>query len=106
VILITEDAFMALYAPHVYSDPMRIALLEALLGELADRARVILILQDGIQVAGTVTTRPALQHFFDHNEQPGVNATVRLDDLERFSQQHVVWLDSICEVRRMPGAAV
>lgn len=97
---------MALYAPHVYSDPMRIALLEALLGELADRARVILVLQDGIRVAGTVTTRPALQHFFDHNEQPGVNATVRLDDLERFSQQHVVWLDSICEVRRVPGDAV
>lgn len=94
---------MALYAPHVYSDPMRIALLETLLGELADRARVILVLQDGIQVAGTVTTRPALQHFFDHNEQPGVNATVRLDDLGRFSQQHVVWLDSICEVRRVPG---
>lgn len=93
---------MALYAPHVYSDPARIALLETLLGELADQARVILVLQGGNRVAGTVTMRPALQHFFDHNEQPGVNATVRLEDLGRYSQQHVVWLDSISEVLHLP----
>lgn len=102
VVSITEDAVMIQYAPHVYSDPLRIALLEALLGRLVERERVVLVLQSGNRVAGTVSARPSLQHFFDHNEQSGVNATVRLDDLGRCSQQHVVWLDSICEVLRAP----
>lgn len=93
---------MIQYAPHVYSDPLRIALLEALLGQLAERERVILVLHSGNRVAGRVSARPSLRHFVDHNQQSGVNATVRLDDLGRASQQHVVWLDSICEVLRVP----
>ncbi len=57
------NAAMPLYAPHVYSDPMLIASLEALLGELPEQARVMLVLKDGSRVAGTVTAQPALQHF-------------------------------------------
>lgn len=95
---------MPLYAPHVYSDPTLIASLEALLGQLPEQARVMLVLKDGSRVAGTVTTQPALQHFADHNEQPGVNATVRLEDLLRACQQHVVWLDSVLQVLHLPAA--
>ncbi len=94
---------MVLYAPHVYTDPLRIALLETLLGELPGQARVLLILQDGSQVAGMVTVRPVLQEFFDPEEHIGVNATVRLDDLRRISQQHLIWLDSVREVQRLAG---
>ncbi|WP_269789957.1 DUF3247 family protein [Stenotrophomonas sp. Iso1] len=95
---------MAQYAPHVYSDPMTIALLETLAGELPVQARVMLVLDDGARVAGTVTMRPVLQHFADCDECPGVNATVRLDDLVRISQQHMLWLDSVRQVLRLPVA--
>ncbi|GEM_PF-298659 len=94
---------MALYAPHVYTDPAMIAWLEALAGELPGQARVLLVLKDGSRVSGTVTVRPCLQHFADHTEQPGVNAQVRLDDLVRISQQHVIWLDSVRQVLRLPA---
>ncbi|MNM47490.1 hypothetical protein D3C81_584560 [compost metagenome] len=93
---------MAQYAPHVYSDPMTIALLETLAGELPEQARVMLVLDNGARVAGTVTTRPVLRHFADCDECPGVNATVRLDDLVRVSQQHMLWLDSVRQVLRLP----
>ncbi len=93
---------MAQYAPHVYTDPMTIALLETLAGELPVRARVLLVLDDGARVAGTVAVRPVLEHFADHDECTGVNATVRLDDLVRISQQHMLWLDSVRQVLRLP----
>lgn len=92
---------MALYAPHVYSDPLTIAALETLAGELPGQARVMLVLKDGSRVAGTVVMRPCLQHFSDPAEQAGVNAMVRLDDLARISQQHVIWLDSVRQVLRL-----
>lgn len=93
---------MVLYAPHVYTDPVRIALLETLLGELPGQARVLLVLQDGSRVAGMVTMRPVLQQYFDCEEHIGVNGTVRLDDLRRISQQHLIWLDSVRQVLRLP----
>ncbi|WP_313645347.1 DUF3247 family protein [Stenotrophomonas sp.] len=96
---------MPLYAPHVYSDPMTIAALESLLGQLPGQARVMLVLKDGSRVAGTVSMRPALQHYADANEQPGVNGTVRLDDLVRACQQHVIWLDSVLDVLHLPEDA-
>ncbi|MGE8281317.1 MAG: DUF3247 family protein [Stenotrophomonas sp.] len=96
---------MPLYAPHVYSDPMTIAAMEALLGELPGQARVLLVLKDGSRVAGTVTARPALQHYADATEATGVNGTVRLDDLVRACQQHVIWLDSVLDVQHLPVEA-
>ena len=95
---------MALYAPHVYSDPLMIATLEALAGALPEQARVLLVLKDGGQVAGTVVMRPSLQAFSDPAEQSGVNAMVRLDDLVRISQQHVIWLDSVHQVLPLEAA--
>lgn len=94
---------MAQYAPNVYSDPLTIASLEALLGQLQEQARVLLVLKDGSRVAGTVAVQPTLQHFADHNEQPGVNGTVRLEDLVRACQQHVIWLDSVLQVLHLPA---
>lgn len=93
---------MALYAPHVHSDPARIALLETLLDELPEQACVVLVLRDGSRVAGRVSARPELQPFLDHDEHEGMNAMVRLDDLGRPEQRHMVWLDSIEEVVPVP----
>lgn len=93
---------MARYAPHVYSDQARIAVLEALIVQLPGEARVRLVLDDDSRVSGTVSVQPALQQFHDHTEQAGVNAMVRLDDLERPAQQHLIWLDSIREINQLP----
>ncbi len=93
---------MALYAPHVYSDPARIASLECLLDELPESACVVLVLRDGSRVAGRVSAQPQLQQFLDHDERPGVNAMVRMDDLGRPQQRHMVWLDSIEQVVPVP----
>ncbi|MCW4454451.1 DUF3247 family protein [Flavobacterium sp. MXW15] len=93
---------MARYAPHVYSDQPRIAALEALIAQLPDEARVQLTLDDGTRVLGTVSVRPALQLFFDHDNRQGMNAMVRIDDLDQPVQQHRIWLDRISEVRSLP----
>lgn len=89
---------MTRYAPHVYTDQPRITVLEHLISQLPGEARVQLVLEDGTRVTGTVSVQPTLQQFHDHNEQPGVNAMVRLDDLDRPAQQHLVWLDSVREI--------
>lgn len=93
---------MARYAPHVYSDQARISALEHLITQLRGEARVQLVLEDDTRVTGTVSVQPTLQQFHDHNEQPGVNAMVRLDDLGRPAQQHLVWLDSVREINQLP----
>lgn len=93
---------MARYAPHVYTDQPRIAVLESLIVQLPGEARVQLVLQDGSRVSGTVVVQPTLQQFLDHDEQPGVNAMVRLDDLDRPVQQHMIWLDSVHEINELP----
>nr|WP_305805879.1 DUF3247 family protein [Stenotrophomonas sp. YIM B06876] len=93
---------MARYAPHVYVDQSRIAVLESLITRLPGEARVQLVLEDDSRVSGTVSVQPALQQFHDHTEQSGVNAMVRLDDLERPAQQHLIWLDTIREINELP----
>ncbi|MDG2525204.1 DUF3247 family protein [Stenotrophomonas sp. HITSZ_GD] len=93
---------MAKYAEHVYTDQAQIAALEAWVRQLPDEARVQLTLDDGSRLLGTVAVRPTVQSFRDESENEGVNGLLRLDDLDSPAQQHLVWLDSIREVRPLP----
>lgn len=93
---------MAKYAEHVYTDQARIAALESRAGELPGLARVQLTLEDGSRLLGTVATQPTIQSFRDANDNEGMNALLRLDDLDTPVQQHLVWLDTIREVRPLP----
>jgi len=93
---------MAKYAEHVYTDQARIAALESRAEELPGLARVQLTLVDGSRLLGTVATQPTIQAFRDANDNEGMNALLRLDDLDAPVQQHLVWLDTIREVRPLP----
>ncbi|WP_369934346.1 DUF3247 family protein [Xanthomonas tesorieronis] len=86
---------MTKYADAVHTDPEAIAALQAWLPKLPDQAQVLLRLDDGSQVSGTVSIRPTLQTFRDREEREGINGVVRLDDLLHPEQQHYVWLDRI-----------
>lgn len=93
---------MAKYAKHVYTDQAEIAALEAWVRQLPGEARVQLTLDDGSRLLGTVAVQPTVQSFRDESENEGVNGLLRLDDLDSPVQQHLVWLDSIREVRPLP----
>jgi len=86
---------MTKYADAVHTDPDAIAALQAWLPQLPDQAQVLLQLDDGSQVSGTVSVRPTLQTFRDHDEREGVNGVLRLDDLLQPGQQRYIWLDRI-----------
>lgn len=93
---------MAKYATHVYTDQAQIATLESWIPQLPDEARVQLTLADGSRLLGTVAARPTIQSFRDEDENEGMNGLLRLDDLDTPVQQHLVWLDTIREVRPLP----
>ncbi|WP_369977095.1 DUF3247 family protein [Xanthomonas bundabergensis] len=90
---------MTKYADVVHTDPDAIAALQAWLPQLPELAQVLVRLDDGSQVSGTVSIRPTLQTFRDREEREGINGVVRLDDLLHPEQQHYVWLDRIREVQ-------
>ena len=95
---------MSRTAPAVYTTPADIARLEALLPQLPDEARVEITLATGERVRGTVAVRPTTQQYRDADENEGTNGQLRLDDLNDPSQQHLVWLDQIRDVRELrPG---
>ncbi|EKU25228.1 DUF3247 family protein [Xanthomonas graminis] len=96
---------MSKYADAVHTDPDAIAALQAWLPKLPDQAQMLLYLDDGSQVSGTVSVRPTLQTFRDRQEREGVNGVVRLDDLLHPEQQHYVWLDRIREVAPLTPSA-
>lgn len=96
---------MTKYADVVHTDPDAIAALQALLLQLPELAQVLLRLDDGSQVSGTVSIRPTLQTYRDHQEREGVNGVVRLDDLLHPAQQHFVWLDRIRQVQPLGPTA-
>jgi len=60
-------------------------------------------LDDGSRVLGTVAVRPTVQSFRDEAENEGANGLLRLDDLDNPVQQHLIWLDTIREVRPLPS---
>jgi len=93
---------MSKYAKRVYTDQAQIASLEAWVRQLPDLARVQLTLDDGSRLLGTVAVRPTVQSFRDEDENEGVNGLLRLDDIDSPVQQHLVWLDTIRDVRPIP----
>jgi hypothetical protein len=93
---------MSKYAKHVYSGQSQIAALEAWIVQLPSEARVQIRLDDGRRILGTVPVQPTIQAFRDQDEQEGMNSLLRLDDLDTPVQQHLIWLDTIREVRTLP----
>jgi len=96
---------MSKYADAVHTDPQTIAALQAWLPHLPEQAQVLVLLDDGTQVSGTVSVRPTLQTFRDHHEHEGINGVLRLDDLLDPAQQHYIWLDRIREVQPLAPAS-
>jgi len=94
---------MGKYAKHVYTEQSQIATLERWLPQLPDEARVQVTLEDGSRVLGTVAVRPTVQTFRDEAENEGANGLLRLDDLDNPVQQHLIWLDTIRDVRPLPA---
>lgn len=89
---------MSKYAERVHTDPERIAQLEALVPQLPAEARVLIELEDGSELRGSIPVRPTIQTFRDASEREGVNSLLRLDDLDDPSRQHHLWLDQISKV--------
>lgn len=89
---------MTAIAERVHTRQDEIALIESRIVELPDEAIVEIILDDGRRLKGVVTVRPTIQTFRDAEGQEGVNALLRLDDLEQPGYSHQVWLDRISDI--------
>lgn len=89
---------MSQLADHVHTDPIEIARLETLITQLPSEARVVLTLDDGRELRGTVAVRPTVQLFRDYHGQEGNNALLRLDDADNPAHAQYVWLDQVRKV--------
>ncbi len=89
---------------RVHQDQVEIARLESLVVDLDDEAIVEVLLTDGTRCKGTVAVRPAVQTFRDAQGNEGINALLRLDDLEEPGKSHYLWLDTVAEVHRLGSA--
>ena len=89
---------MASTADRVYTRQQDIALIESLIVQLPDEAVVEITLADGSILKGVVATRPALQTFRNAQGQEGMNALLRLDDLDRPEHSYQVWLDQVARI--------
>jgi hypothetical protein len=89
---------MSKYAPNVFSDPVDVARLEALVGQLPGNARVSIVEFDGTTSTGVVAVVPSMQTFRDAAEQEGLNGVVRIQDDDLPDGFRVIWLDSIKRV--------
>lgn len=92
---------MTAIAERVHTRQDEIALIESRIVELPDEAIVEITLDDGRKLKGLVTTRPTIQTFRDAEGREGVNALLRLDDLEQPGHSHQVWLDQVSEIFHM-----
>lgn len=95
---------MSQVADRVYTGREDIARLEALVEELADEARVELLLEGGKRIEGVVAVRPTVQTFLDPQGREGINGVVRIDDALDPSRAHYLWLDRIREIRDLDPA--
>ena len=92
---------MTAIAERVHTRQDEIALIESRIVELPDEAIVEITLDDGRKLKGVVTVRPTIQTFRDTEGREGVNALLRLDDLEQPGHSHQVWLDEVREIFHM-----
>ncbi|MBT2748747.1 MULTISPECIES: DUF3247 family protein [unclassified Lysobacter] len=95
---------MTKLANRVYTDPSHVRRLSLLIEQLPDEGQVDLTLIDGSRQIGVVTARPSLQTFLDPAGNEGVNAVLRLDDLNIESKTSYLWVDEILEVRPIHSA--
>ena len=95
---------MTKIAERVHQDQAEIARLESLVADLDDEAIVEVLLTDGTRRKGTVVVRPTVQTFRDAQGNEGINALLRLDDLEEPGKSHYLWLDTVAEVNHMGSA--
>ncbi len=86
---------MTQIAERVHTDQAQIALIESRIMELNDAVTVELSLSDGRKLKGVVTVRPSVQTFRDAEGKEGINALLRLDDLQQPGKTHHVWLDQV-----------
>lgn len=91
---------MTQYADRVYSDAAETGRLSALCGRLEEEERVVLTLADGARVSGVVLAKPGLQTFMDETGREGVNALLKLDDVDGSGRARSLWLDEVVAVDR------
>lgn len=83
---------------RVFTQAADVALLEANIAALPDEAIVQLTMDDGSALRGVVATRPSAQIFRTSDGQEGINAVLRLDDLEHPEHAHYLWLDQVRDI--------
>lgn len=91
-------------AARVHADRDRIERMAALCARLGDEERVSVALDDGSQVTGVVLARPSLQTFLDADGNEGLNAVVKLDDVDGSGCARSYWLDTVVDVRHCAGS--
>ncbi|WP_114239017.1 DUF3247 family protein [Dyella sp. C9] len=92
---------MGRVAEHVYTNPLEISHLEALIEELPANGHVVLLLNDGRSEDGIVCARPSMQVFRDSDENEGINAVVRLERPDVPDWSCYVWLGDIRRVEHL-----
>ncbi|WP_243038657.1 DUF3247 family protein [Dyella sedimenti] len=92
---------MGQFAESVYTDPMQIRHLEALVEELPTNGHVVLVLNDGSSYDGVVCERPNVQVFRDSQAKEGINGVVRLERPDVPYWNCYVWLGDIHRVEHL-----
>jgi len=88
----------------VHADRSRIERMAALCSHLDEEERVSVALDDGSQVTGVVLAKPSLQTFLDADGNEGLNAVVKLDDVDGSGRARSYWLDTVVDVRHCAGS--
>lgn len=91
-------------AARVHSDRNRVEQMAALCARLDEEERVSVGLDDGSRVTGVVLAKPSLQTFFDGDGNEGLNAVVKLDDVDGSGRARSYWLDTVVDVRHCTGS--
>lgn len=89
-------------AARVYTRRHDIDRLSALCTQLHEEERVLLTLSDGRRVSGVVLARPGLQTFLDGSGEEGMNAVLKLDDVDGSGLSRTYWLDEVAGIEREP----
>lgn len=95
---------MGQIADHVYTEQADIALIESRIVALPDEAIVELTMGDGRKLKGVVSTRPSIQTFRNPQGGEGVNALLRIDDLQHPEHAHYLWLDEVIDIVHIGSA--
>ena len=91
-------------AARVHADRSRIERMAALCSHLDEEERVSVALDDGSQVTGVVLAKPSLQTFLDADGNEGLNAVVKLDDVDGSGCARSYWLDTVVDVQHCAGS--